>query len=113
MPAFNPRNRRQSRTMQVNPCDGCGRILPKGSIVTIWTVWRDGFKHRLRFCSDCQGIIYGCDERRAIDFQEDFGGCICREICECCSTFPFCEKVEHLRQSRPGDLFFGDLSSCR
>ena len=109
MPVSNPRNRRQSKTAQANPCDGCGRVLPKGSIVTIWTVWRDGFKHRLRFCSDCQGVIYGCESRRSIDFHPDTQGYICREICECCDSFPLCEKVEYQRGSEPGELFFGDL----
>ena len=109
MPVANPRYRRKSRTMQPNPCDGCGRIIPKGSLITIWTIWLDGMKHRLRFCSDCQNVIYGCDIRRAIDIRSDLHKHMCREICECCDEYPLCGKVDYQRNSEPGDIFFGDL----
>ena len=95
--------------MKTHRCDGCGRVLPKGSLVTMWSVWRDNLRHRLRFCSDCQGVIYGCETRRSIDFGNDSMGYICREICERCDSFPLCEKVEYLRDGEPGEMFFGDL----
>ena len=109
MSVYNPRGTRKVRTAQANQCDGCGRILPKGSVVTLWTVWLDGMKERLRFCSDCSGVIYGCDRRRRVDVASDVHSHMCREMCGCCDEYPFCGKVEYMRESEPGDLYFGDL----
>ena len=113
MPAYNASERRVSRMTRTNPCDGCGRILPSGSEVVMWSVWVEGARYRLRFCSDCQGVIYGCGsregKRRPIDIERDVGTLICRSICECCDEYPVCGKVDYQRESRPGDIFFGDL----
>ena len=109
MPVYNPLNpnRRLSRTSQENRCDGCGRVLPKGSYVLIWSVWRFGRRRRLRFCSGCQSVIYGCDERRSIDMEDESE--LIRCFCESCDSFPVCDRVEFLKGSRPGDIYFGDL----
>ena len=110
---YNPRNpdRKLAKTLQDNPCDGCGRILPKGSRMLIWSVWIHGLRRRLRFCSDCQGVIYGCDSRRPIDVQED--EFLIRDICECCDDYPICVKVDYMREFRPGALWFGDFEGFR
>ena len=96
-----------SRLLAHQTCRGCGRRLPKGSWVLIWQVWIDYQRDRFRLCSDCPEIVYGCEDRRPICHQDD--EFIVRDLCECCDRFPFCEKVEYLRRSEPGDWFFGDL----
>ena len=73
----------------------------------IWQVWIDRARERFRFCSDCQRIIYNCTDRRRISWQDDRW--LIRDICESCDGFPFCDKVEYLRTSKPEDLFLGDL----
>lgn len=88
-------------------CNGCGRLLPKSSWMCIWQVWSEGRRERLRFCSDCQDVIYGCDERKPMHYQD--GGNIIRDICRSCDSFPFCERVEYLKGSEPDDWYFGDL----
>ena len=109
MPVNSPK-RRVSKVRKPQVCDGCGAVLPKGSNMLTWAVWSEGEKIRLRFCSRCQGVIYGCDARRSIDlFGEDDCTYICRNICECCDDYPSCGKVDYMRESQPGDLFFGDL----
>lgn len=108
MPVWNPKsNKRLSKTAAVHRCDGCGRVLPKGSAVLQWSVWRDGFRNRLRFCSGCRSIIYSCDGRRPLDCTDDL---IVRDMCECCDSFPVCPMVQYLRESKPDDVWFGDLS---
>ena len=34
---------------------------------------------------------------------------IIRDICESCDSFPFCDKVDYLRDSEPGSLHLRDL----
>ncbi len=101
-------------------CDGCGRVLPKGSRVLQWQVWRQvpktkgkvsthtfNVKTRLRFCSDCESVIYGCDGRESIRFESD--DMLVRRLCERCDEYPFCDKVTYMRKDLPGKVFFGDL----
>lgn len=70
-----------------------------------------GLNRRMRFrmCSDCQSVIYDCDCRRPIDKEHD--ELIVREMCQCCDRFPYCERVEYLRTTRPGDWMFADLDT--
>lgn len=96
-----------ARTRRTNPCDGCGRILPCGSEAMLWSIWSDGFRRRVRLCSDCQEVVYGCSSRRPLDSGSDEH--MVRDMCERCDGYPFCERVEYLRGSRPGDIHFGDL----
>lgn len=88
-------------------CKGCGRVMPKGSWVLLWHVWHDYQQEKWRLCSDCQRIIYECDGRRPICHQQDTY--IIRDLCESCDGFPFCDKVDYLRESEPGSLHMGDL----
>lgn len=106
MSVFNPKGKVSAMT-KTNRCDGCGRILPKGSMALMWSVWSEGSRFRLRFCSDCQSIVYGCKERKPFDVQNE--ELFVRETCERCDEYPFCGKVEFLKESMPGDLWFGDI----
>lgn len=99
--------KRLSRIMKMQRCKGCGRKLPRGSLMLIWQVWIDYQRERFRLCSDCQEVIYGCETRRPISHQDD--ELIVRDLCERCDSFPVCDKVGYLRDSEPGDWFFGDL----
>lgn len=99
--------KRLSKTVAPHTCKGCGRILPKNSWMLIWQVWIDYRRERFRFCSDCQRIIYGCEDRPALCHQEN--DLLVRDMCERCDGFPLCDKVEYLRTSRPGDLYLGDV----
>lgn len=96
-----------TRTRSLQRCRGCGRRLPARSWVALWSVWHEGERERMRLCSDCQEVVYGCPDREPICHQRDEW--IVRNLCECCDRFPVCEKVEYLRDTRPGDIFFGDL----
>lgn len=98
------------RTAKAQECDGCGRLLPKGSRMLRWNVWEDGYKIRLRFCEDCERVIYGCGSRRSLDFADDM---MVREVCETCDDFPVCDRVEYLRESERGKIFFGGLDGIR
>jgi len=105
MPVYNGKSH-IGRTSKTNACNGCGRILPKGSMMTLWSVWRKGFRHRVRLCSGCRSIVYGCKERRPLDIGDAL---IVRDMCECCDSFPLCTRVQYLRDSEPGDMWFGDM----
>lgn len=105
MPVSNPSGH-FGRTMQANVCNGCGRVLPKGSVMLLWSVWRRGFRNRVRLCRDCADIVYGCESRRPLDISDQL---IIRDLCECCDSFPVCPKVQYLRESEPGELWFGGL----
>lgn len=91
-----------------NPCDGCGRILPKGSVVLMRSAWSDGFRRRVRLCTDCQGVVYGCElmAGRRLDADAE---CMVRDVCECCDSFPVCDRVQYLRKQEPGELWLGDV----
>ena len=97
-----------SKTYKPQVCKGCGRRLPKGSYMLIWQVWIDYQRHRFRLCSDCQKIIYGCKDRPPLCHQEHEW--IVRGMCQSCDEFPFCDKVEYLRNSVPNDIYLGDVA---
>ena len=107
MALYNGRGGKLSKTRANQRCDGCGCICPQGSRMLIWQVWRDGFRDRVRFCLRCRDVINGCDDRRRLDYDAD--DLMVRDMCERCDSFPFCEKVEYLREEMPGDLYFGGL----
>lgn len=104
---ISPHGKRLSRTVKPQVCKGCGRNLPKWSWMLIWQVWIDYQRHRFRLCSDCQRIIYECDERPPLSHQDNEW--LVRDMCERCDGFPFCDKVEYLRDSKPGDMYLGDV----
>lgn len=100
---------RSCKTRKAHPCAGCGRVLPKGSVVTRWTIWRDGYRHELKLCSDCQEVVYGCDRRPKLDYDPMEEGYMLRNMCERCDYYPTCDKVDYQRREEPGEIFFGDL----
>ena len=109
MPVFNPlsKDRRQSKLASVKRCDGCGSILPKGSMALIWSIWQDGQQNRYRLCSKCQNVIYGCKTRRSIDIDHD--DLLVRDICESCDGYLTCPKVQYLKERSVGEITFDDL----
>ena len=109
MPVYN-RKAHIAPTRKNHPCDGCGRIIPSHSLVMHWTIWIKGHCRRVRLCTDCQEVIYGCEHRKEnipLNCKDDF---MVREACEGCDYFPFCEKVEYLRKQEPGEIWFGDVN---
>ena len=99
---------RLSLTRKPHVCDGCGRVLPKHSWVLMWSIWTDfHYRNRIRLCSDCQDICYNCNTRREMRYGTD--EYLIRDICETCDSFPWCDRVDYLRGSKPGDLCLGDL----
>ena len=105
---ISPHGKRLSKTVKPHTCRGCGRILPKQSWMLIWSVWVDFMRERFHLCSDCQRIIYECKERPPLNHQENEW--LVRDMCMRCDGFPFCPRVEYIRESKPGDLFLGDVS---
>ena len=104
----NNRKAHIGKTMTVKPCDGCGRTLPKGSKVMMWRLWINGFQRKVRLCSDCQDVIYGCDrEVNGMRMKDDEEHMV-REMCGRCDSYPVCQKVKYLKESKPGDVWFGD-----
>ena len=99
--------KRLSKIRKSQVCNGCGRILPKGSLMMIWQVWIKKKRYRFRFCSDCQKIIYECQKRPPLSYQDN--EFLIRDMCQCCNRFPICENVKYLRNSNKGDLHLGDI----
>ena len=108
MPVSNPKaNRRLSKTTAPHACSGCGAMLPKGSMVLIWSIWSKGMRNRYRFCSGCQSVIYDCKERRPMDVQHDYW--LVRDICESCDGYLTCPRVQYMKDTPPGEVTFADL----
>ena len=85
-------------------CSGCGRILPNHSWVEIRCELHDFTWYKHYLCSDCQKIIYGCSE--AEDYKVP---CAIRSRCRSCDDFPFCDKVDYIRNTSKGDLCLSDV----
>mgnify|MGYP007135613930 CR=1 FL=1 len=98
-----------AKTRTVQRCNGCGRILPKGSLVLLWSIWDFEGRHNVRICQDCERVVYDCEKRRALNWQQD--ECLVRDLCKCCDLYPWCEKVEYLRNSAEGEVFFGAVDA--
>lgn len=105
MPVYN-RKAHIGKTRTVKPCDGCGCVLPKGSMVMLWRIWIKGLQRKVRLCSRCQDVVYGCAGRAGLDCEHEF---MVRELCESCDSFPVCSRVKYLREENPGEIWFGDV----
>jgi hypothetical protein len=110
-PPLSKYGHRLTCTQTIHRCGGCGRMLPIGSFVQQWSIWGDSRKirHRYWICSQCEDVIYGCNGHDHLNPRET--SMLVRYMCRRCDSFPTCERVNWLRESKPGDVWFGDL--CR
>lgn len=95
-----------SRALKPHICKGCGRYLPRGSWNLLWSVWRDGLKNRLHLCSNCESVIYGCNDREKLDVTDRY---MVRGLCSRCDRYTGCPLVDYQRREHPGEWWFGDL----
>ena len=108
-PAYSKHGKKLSFINKTHTCNGCGCVLPRGSAILMWSVWKNGKRHRYRLCSRCQEPIYACDREkmgRHLDSDEKY---MVRAMCQTCDTFPVCDKVDYMRKEQPGEVFWGDL----
>lgn len=93
----NPKLTRLRKEMQ---CDGCGRILPKGSDVHRRQVTEFGERRAMTWCESCWRVIGECGRDEVnIAGEQDV-----RQCCLACDDYSLCGAAAYLRQSRPGDL---------
>ena len=95
------------KTQSMHRCAGCGRVLPVGSFVQTWSIWGKSrrIRHRCWICSQCEDVIYGCDGHAHMTYEEP----MVRTLCGRCAAYPTCERIEWLKDSKPEDVWFGDL----
>ena len=99
-----PFGHKLTKTNSVHYCGGCGRLLPRTSEVCQWSIWDEEGRHRVYLCPDCERVIYTCHNRRKLSWQDDTY--LVRDMCETCDSFPWCDKVEWLRQEEVGRAYF-------
>lgn len=93
-------NPKLTRLRKPHECDGCGRVLPKGSDVHRRHVSEYGDRREMTWCESCWRVIGECrTDKVNIAAELDV-----RQYCRACDDYPLCGSAAYLRGSRPGDL---------
>lgn len=103
------------RTRSETVCDGCGRTIPYGSHVIRWNCWDRGRKVRVRFCRDCERVIYECESHgRVYVYHDDVDKkLLVAKMCRSCDRYLSCPMSEFLRTMGPDDIWWGGLDARR
>ena len=93
-------NPKLTRLRKERPCDGCGRLLPKGSDIHRRHVSEFGERRSMTWCESCWSVMRECGDGKVNIFGEQD----VRQCCLACDDYPLCGTAAYLRDSRPGDL---------
>ena len=112
---LNPEGAGIIRTAKPQICDGCGRKIPMWSWVIRWNCWDRGRKIRVRFCKDCEEVIYRCKKHGRVYVYNDGVAkkLLVANLCRSCPGYLSCEKAEYLRTMNPDDTWWGGLDAPR
>lgn len=93
-------NPKLTRLRKERLCDGCGRLLPKGSDIHRRHVSEFGERRSMTWCESCWSVMRECGDGKVNIFGEQD----VRQCCLACDDYPLCGTAAYLRESRPGDF---------
>lgn len=93
-------NDKTTKIRKPSVCDGCGRVLPKGSLIHRRYISDYSDKWVFNWCNSCWEIIKKCRSDKIDVFNYES----VREHCEKCDNYSLCELCEYLQNTKPGDV---------
>lgn len=93
-------NPKLTRLRKPCECDGCGRVLPKGSDVHRRHVSDYGDRRAMTWCESCWKVM----KKRGVRKVNILSNQDVRQYCQACDDYSLCDAAAYLRESRPGDF---------